>query len=88
MICPRCNRTRSLTIDTRPTNGGQGRRRRKKCLNPACNHRWTTIEINVLQSRLSIQKELKLEYRRQIVASVKEDFHRAIDVVFQHINEA
>jgi len=64
---------------------GRGRRRRRKCLNKKCLHRWSTIEINVLKMRYSIERELKVEYRRQIINTVKEDLLAAIGVVFQHM---
>lgn len=74
-----------MVVDSRGTPSNQGRRRRRRC--KVCKHRWTTIEINVLTSQSALKKELVLEYRKQIVASVKEDFHKAIDIVFKNIEE-
>ena len=41
--CPEC-RGASQVIDSRPTMGGSAIRRRRKCLNAACAHRFTTYE--------------------------------------------
>lgn len=42
MICPACSAPDSQVSDSRPCEGGNGVRRRRKC--PRCEHRWTTYE--------------------------------------------
>lgn len=85
LTCPECRAGVSKVIDSRP-GSNKGVRRRRECLK--CQHRWTTVEVSVLNSQRALQQELKVEYRRQIVSSLQEDFRKAIDIVFQHINEA
>lgn len=45
MNCPKCNDSDTDVIDTRPMPYGV--RRRRECL--ACDHRWSTVEINYTQ---------------------------------------
>lgn len=47
MRCPACKTTLTRVIRTEPGEGGT--RRRRKCLDPECGHRWTTIEASVEQ---------------------------------------
>ena len=53
MKCPMCGSENITTVDSRPDHDSITRR--KKCL--ACNHRWSTIEIDKdeLHSALQIK---------------------------------
>lgn len=42
MKCPKCQSVRSQVIDSRLTQGGQSKRRRREC---ECGHRFTTTEV-------------------------------------------
>lgn len=46
MRCPACKTTLTRVIRTEP--GENGTRRRRKCLDPQCGHRWTTFESSVV----------------------------------------
>lgn len=57
MKCPMCGSDNITTVDSRSDDDNTVRR--KKCI--ACNHRWTTIEIDKDQwySALQIKEERK-----------------------------
>jgi transcriptional repressor NrdR len=44
MRCPKCGYEDSRVIDSRSSDSGASIRRRRECLNPACNERFTTYE--------------------------------------------
>ena len=46
MRCPACKTDLTRVIRTEP--GEDGTRRRRKCLDPQCGHRWTTFESAVV----------------------------------------
>ena len=46
MRCPACKTDLTRVIRTEP--GEDGTRRRRKCLDPQCGHRWTTFEAAVV----------------------------------------
>lgn len=77
MRCPECRGDNSAVIDSRYEQ--LGRRRRRKCLNRKCGHRWTTIEIASRQSRASLKKELSLEYRKRLVDQATEGIVRSVE---------
>ena len=75
MKCPVCESPFSQTIDSR--DDGNVRRRRKRCKN--CKHKWSTIEVNILRQRSASVKELKLEYRRQVLGLAKKEIRAALE---------
>lgn len=81
MICPKCLSKNTGVIDSRPVAKGRSTRRRRACFK--CKHRWSTIEVNVLKFRYSFERELKKEYRDQIVESVKAELRAAVDAVLR-----
>ena len=85
MICPECRNRRTIVIDSRDVNERRAKRRRRACLK--CKHRWSTIEVNVLKFRYSLQNELKREYRAQIIQAVKDDLNSALGIVFKTLVE-
>lgn len=62
MQCPQCGHTEHRVIDSRPAPDEWGSedgtrntiRRRRKCENPECNHRFTTYEI--IEDQMSIRE--------------------------------
>ena len=85
MICPECRSKKTVVIDSRDVAEGRSRRRRRHC--NKCRHRWSTIEVNVLKFRYSLERELKKEYRVQIINAVKEDLSAAISSAFRTLAE-
>ena len=77
MRCPTCRGGRSKVINSR-LNKNEQRLRRHECLNNKCKHRFSTIEVAIFHSHASIKKELTVEYRRQIIATVKDSLFTSI----------
>jgi transcriptional regulator NrdR family protein len=50
MLCPDCNSERHAVVATRTVDGEI--RRRRQCLNPECNARWTTFETFAQYARV------------------------------------
>jgi hypothetical protein len=53
MRCPACKTTLTKVIRTEP--GDDGTRRRRRCLDPACGHRWTTFESAADATRVELE---------------------------------
>ena len=85
MKCPSCSNVRSAVIDKRYNQDSSVNRRRRKCLN--CDHRWSTIEVNVLRERSQTKKELTREYRQQIMEIAKREIRVVVGKALDSIQE-
>ena len=82
MKCPKCGMDNSKIIDSRiSSDGGSRRRRRHECL--TCTHRFTTVEIIILENHINLNDDsiILLEEMMQDDETIKlfEDFRKLIN---------
>ena len=83
MRCPKCGCEDSRVVDSRSSESGSAIRRRRECLNPACNERFTTYERREETPIQVIKKDGGLEPfdRNKLLASLlKASVKRSIPV--------
>lgn len=61
MRCPACRHDDSRVLDSRPTEEGAVVRRRRECMNTACQERWTTYEKVEATPLLVVKKDGRRE---------------------------
>jgi len=61
MNCPKCGHEDSKVLDTRTGRENRSIRRRRQCLSPTCNHRFTTLEETIREGFLVIKKDGRRE---------------------------
>jgi len=77
MKCPACSRDNNMVYDSRDsTTEGDSIRRRRKCLQKKCGHRWTTYEIatDMLPSQSEGAKEKRLVHKIFELIQTEYDF--------------
>ncbi|MEM8549833.1 MAG: transcriptional regulator NrdR [Verrucomicrobiota bacterium] len=61
MYCPKCSHKDTKVLDTRIGKGKLSIRRRRECLNPACRHRFTTVEEILREGLVVIKRDGRRE---------------------------